>query len=304
MFFIRAGFLLARQIDQYRKGCMFLRMVVKRILLVFLVLFLLVLGVCVYLMLRANGAVPVLNYHQINDQAENALTVHPKQFDRQMKYLAENGYHAITPKELLDAWQGGAPLPEKPVVITLDDGYADNYENAFPILQKYNLKATIFLVPNFLSTYPNYMTWEQVKEMNGSDLIDFESHTMNHVELNKIRPDERWKELKDSKTILEQRLGKSIDFIAYPCGSFDEALEQMTKEAGYRAAFTVHLGLANKAENPYILDRIPIFGSNTHTFLRFKTRLIFTPIVAPLDHFYRALIANGHNILARLVPLP
>ena len=283
---------------------MVLQLLVKRILLVILALFVALFGVCAYLMLRADRAVPVLNYHQINDHAENALTVHTQQFDKQMRYLAENGYHAITPNDLIDAWQNGTPLPDKPVVITFDDGYVDNYENAYPILKKYNLRGTFFVVTDFLGQYSNYMTWEQVAELHKSGIIDIESHTLSHVELDKTSPEETWHQLKGSKDVLEQRLGKTINFIAYPGGSYNEELERLTKEAGYRAAFTVHCGLADPKENPYILDRLPIFGSNTHTFLRFKTRLLFTPIVAPLDHIYRALIANDHTILAKFIPLP
>lgn len=138
----------------------------------------------------------------------------------------------------------------KPVILTFDDGYVDNYKNAYPILEKYNLKGTIFLISDFIGTYPNYMTWAQVDEMQQSGLIDFESHTLSHPELDKIPADEVWHQLDSSKKALEWRLGKPINFIAYPCGSYDEELERMTKEAGYRAAFTVHYGLANPDENP------------------------------------------------------
>ena len=257
---------------------------IKRILLFLLIIFLAVLGLCAYRMHSATRAVPVLNYHQINDRDENSLTVHTDEFDEQMKYLSDNGYHTITPEEMMDAWENGTPLPEKPVILTFDDGYVDNYKNAYPILEKYNLKGTIFLISDFIGTYPNYMTWAQVDEMQQSGLIDFESHTLSHPELDKIPADQVWHQLDSSKKALEWRLGKPINFIAYPCGSYDEELERMTKEAGYRAAFTVHYGLANPDENPYILDRVPIF--------------------APLDALSRSLVKNGHTILAKFVPAP
>lgn len=134
---------------------------IKRILLFLLIIFLAVLGLCAYRMHSATRAVPVLNYHQINDRDENSLTVHTDEFDEQMKYLSDNGYHTITPEEMMDAWENGTPLPEKPVILTFDDGYVDNYKNAYPILEKYNLKGTIFLISDFIGTYPNYMTWAQ-----------------------------------------------------------------------------------------------------------------------------------------------
>lgn len=95
---------------------------IKRILLFLLIIFLAVLGLCAYRMHSATRAVPVLNYHQINDRDENSLTVHSDEFDEQMKYLSDNGYHTITPEEMMDAWENGTPLPEKPVILTFDDG--------------------------------------------------------------------------------------------------------------------------------------------------------------------------------------
>lgn len=276
----------------------------KRILLLLLIACIGIIGICAYRMHTADRAVPVLNYHQINDRDQNSLTVQTAQFEEEMQYLVDNGYHAITPEEMLDAWENGTPLPEKPVIITFDDGYVDNYKNAFPILQKYNLKATIFLISDFMGTYPNYMTWGEVEEMQQSGLIDFESHTLSHPELDKIPADEVWTQLSASKQALEWRLNKPIRFIAYPCGSYDQELERMTKEAGYRAAFTVHYGLASPSENPFVLDRVPIFGCTTHQFLRCRLRLEYAPIFAPLDALSRSLVKDGHTILAKFVPAP
>ena len=197
---------------------------IKRILLALLIIFLAIFALCAYRMHSVTRAVPVLNYHQINDRDENSLTVHTDEFDEQMKYLSDNGYHAITPEEMMDAWENDTPLPEKPVILTFDDGYVDNYKNAYPILEKYNLKGTIFLISDFVGTYPNYMTWAQVDEMQQSGLIDFESHTLSHPELDKIPSDQAQHQLTDSKKALEWRLNKPIKFIAYPCGSYDEEL--------------------------------------------------------------------------------
>ena len=101
-----------------------------------LLVVLLLLGIAA-LFQQAKGGVPVLNYHQINDTEHNSLTVNTKQFEAQMKYLAEEGYTTITPAEMIDAWEGKGTLPEKPVIITFDDGYLDNYNHAYPILEKY-----------------------------------------------------------------------------------------------------------------------------------------------------------------------
>ena len=262
------------------------------------------LAVCAYIMHSAKDSVPVLNYHQINDRDENALTVHTDQFEAQMKYLADNGYHTITPEEMIAAWDNGTALPDKPVIITFDDGYADNYRCAFPILQKYNLRGTIFLISDFIGTYPNYLTWAQVDEMQESGLIDFESHTLSHEQLDSTSPEETWNQLDGSKKALEWHLHKEVNFLAYPCGSYDKELQQMVKKAGYKGAFTVNFGLADKWENHYILDRVPIFGCTNHTLMRFKMRLNYAPIFAPLARLHKDMYESGHTFIARFIPTP
>lgn len=277
---------------------------IKRLALSMLALMLVGLAACAYIMHSAKDSVPVLNYHQINDRDENALTVHTDQFEAQMKYLADNGYHAITPAEMIAAWDNGTSLPDKPVIITFDDGYADNYRCAFPILQKYHMKGTIFLISDYIGTYPNYLTWTQVDEMQESGLIDFESHTLSHEQLDSTSPEETWNQVDGSKKALEWHLRKEVNFLAYPCGSYDEELQQMVKKAGYKGAFTVNFGMADKTENHYLLDRVPVFGCTNHTLLRFKLRLNYAPIFAPLARFHKDLRESGHTFIARFIPTP
>ena len=276
----------------------------KRIIIAIFVFLLAVFGICAYLMHNAARSVPVLNYHQINDRDENALTVHTDQFEAQMKYLADNGFHTITPAEMFDAWENGTKLPDKPVILTFDDGYVDNYRNAYPILGKYGLKGTIFLISDYVSTYPNYLTWAQVEEMQESGYIDFESHTLSHMQLDSTSPEETWNQLDGSKKALEWHLKKEVNFIAYPCGSYDDDLIKMTKDAGYRAAFTVDYGVSSQDENPFVLDRVPIFGCTDHTQLRFKMRLQYSPIFAPLAKIHKDLVSGGHTFLAKFIPTP
>ncbi len=262
-------------------------------------------GCAAWLWQKSAGSVPVLNYHQINDTEQNPLTVNTEQFEQQMKYLADNGYHTITPAEMIEAWEKGTQLPSHPVILTFDDGYLDNYRYAFPILEKYQLKATIFLITDYVSTYPNYLTWENASEMQKSGLINFESHTLSHVELTKTDSEkDTIHQLLDSREALEYRLKKPVRFIAYPCGSYDEEVERLTKEAGYRGAFTVNYGLASPDEQRFILDRIPIFGCNSHTFLRFKIRLVLAPLLSPLSSWKNELEKNNHPWLANLITIP
>ena len=120
----------------------------------------------------------VLNYHMVNSMFIS-LAIEPEDFDWQMKYLVDHGYHTITPDELYNYLEGTGTLPDRPVLITFDDGYVDNYTHAYPILKKYNLKATIFVVTGFLSKRKGYLTWDQLREMEKNG-ITIESHTVTH----------------------------------------------------------------------------------------------------------------------------
>lgn len=275
-----------------------------RWLLIPIALILLCFAAAALLMCTSPG-VPVLNYHQVEDKDGNPLTLYCDQFDQQMAYLAEEGYHTITLDEMMDAAENGTPLPEKPVVITLDDGYVDNYEYAYPILKKYGFKATIFLINDFTGVYPNYLTWEQIREMQDSGLIDFESHTMTHANLSELTSrDELHHEIADSREALSKKLGKEIDYIAYPGGRVTDAVEEVTRDAGYRGGFTVHYGLSTPTEGVYQMDRIPIFGCNTHTMTRFKLRLAFASLIAPFEDLRLTLRAWGLALIGNYLPIP
>lgn len=259
----------------------------------------------VWLFERDADGVPILSYHRVNDVDENSLTLSVEQFDAQMKYLVDDGYTVITPDELLDAWKGSGNLPKKPVIITFDDGSVDNYKNVFPILQKYNLKATIFVITDNVNLYPNYVTWDQAREMQNSGLVDIESHTLSNRSFVKIYSrDKLWDQIYGSKQAIEWYLKKPAKFIAYPEGKYTVEAEEICKEVGYRAGFTVNYGLARKDPKNYVLDRIPIYGANSHTLLRFKMRLKGAPIVAPLMRFRESLIKDGNKEIAEFIPIP
>ena len=133
----------------------------------------------------------VLNYHMVNTMFIS-LAIEPEDFEWQMKYLVDHGYHSITIDELYAFLEGKGTLPERPVLITFDDGYVDNYTNAYPILKKYNLKATIFIVTGFVSKRKGYLTWDQLREMERNG-ITAQSHTVTHAPLPEL-PDERIRE--------------------------------------------------------------------------------------------------------------
>ena len=264
--------------------------------------------ICVALIFRlfqneSNG-VPILAYHQVNDVDKNGSTLTVEQFEAQIKYLVDEKYNIISLDELLDAWEGKSSLPSKPIVITFDDGHLENYKNVFPILQKYNAKATFFVVTDNVNLFPNYINWEQAREMQASGLVDIESNTLSHKNLTKIYSrDKLWDQIYGSKQAIEWYLKKPAKFISYPEGKYTIDVEDMSKEVGYRAAMISEYGLAH-AEDKYVLDRIPVVGANSHTLLRFQARLKCAPIFVPLSRMKNRLIADGNEAVASLILIP
>lgn len=247
--------------------------------------------------------VPVLNYHQINNKDHNALTLSDTEFEAQMRYLYKSGYTAISPEQLADYIQYGKKLPSKPVLITFDDGYEDNYQVAYPILQKYNFTATLFIITDFVGQYDRYLTWDQVNDMKDHGFT-FESHTLSHLSLPGLPDNEIRLQLLDSRKALEWHIGKKVEYLAYPGGEYDQRVIQLTKEAGYRAAFTVNFGRDMANSTLYTLNRIPIFGGGTHTFFHFWLRLKFTQIFNALQNLKAYLLRKGDTSLAGCIYIP
>ena len=221
--------------------------------------------------IAAGPKILVLNYHQVKN-GNTYLSVHLDDFDAQMNYLVENGYIAITPDALLSALEGELELPPKPVLITFDDGYSDNYENAFPILQKYGLRATIFVIPALVGK-EGYMTWDELKEMEENG-ITMQSHTLNHIALEELPDDGLRTELLKSKQILEDQLGHAVDFVAYPTGTYNLHIAGIAREVGYKGAFTIKYGNVDLGSNFFALERVPIFQTPT-TMKDFYERINF-----------------------------
>ena len=215
----------------------------------------------------------VLNYHMVNSMFIS-LAVEPEDFDWQMKYLVDHGYHTISIDELYDFLAGQGTLPDRPVLITFDDGYVDNYTNAYPILKKYNLKATIFIVTGFVSKRRGYLTWDQLREMEKNGIMA-QSHTVTHAPLPELSDERIREELVESKRQAETELGHPVEFIAYPTGVHDLHIVSIAKEAGYRGGFTVKYGNVDRSSNVYALERVPVFRTSA-TNADFVDRLRYT----------------------------
>lgn len=218
----------------------------------------------------------VLNYHKVDDK-NISLSVNVDDFDAQMEYLKENNYHTISPEEFVAAMNGTGKLPENPVLITFDDGYLDNYTNAYPILKKYGFKAVIFVVTSFMDQgNMYYFDWNHAREMEANG-ISIESHTVNHNSLTELSEEQIRQELAGSKKRIEEMLHKKVSFIAYPTGTYNLRIAQLVKEAGYDAAFTIKYGNVDKASNMYALERVPIFHT-ANTFSDFLDRIQYIPL--------------------------
>lgn len=223
--------------------------------------------------------VPVLNYHKV-DYLVHALSLSPQEFEEQMSYLHANGYHTITPDQLTAYLKYGYALPEKPVLITFDDGYLDNYTNAYPIMKRYGFMATIFLITSAIGNDERYMNWDQVREMQKDGFV-FGSHTVTHRPLTKLAPEQITQELVESSSEMNRQLGHKPRYFAYPTGVYSLNIEEQVRQAGYKGAFTIRYGQVGLESDPYALERIPIFKCQ-NSLRNFIIRLTGAPLLERL----------------------
>ncbi len=186
--------------------------------------------------------VPVLMYHHIEplDEAarkgQNSLAVDPKIFDSQMAYLASSGYRTITVDELVNAMLTKQRLG-KVVAVTLDDGYADAYTNAYPVLSKYNIKGN-FLIATGLLGNPDYMSWDDLKRMVDSGVVTAYDHTWSHANVAGLPADKAKNEILTAKSQLQEHLGINPNIFAYPYGTESQAVVSILRSNGFIAALS------------------------------------------------------------------
>jgi peptidoglycan/xylan/chitin deacetylase (PgdA/CDA1 family) len=192
----------------------------------------------------AASSIPVLQYHyigpvpNINDKARKELSVSVESFETQMKFLTENGYEPLTLGYMPYVFGGSLyPSGKKPVVLTFDDGYMDFYFNAFPILKKYGFHAVSFISTGLVGK-SYYMTWDQIKEIQRSGLVEFEAHSVNHVNLAQVNSSRLMFELKESKKVLEEEIGHPVHYLSYPFGIYNQRVAGAASSLGYVGGFT------------------------------------------------------------------
>lgn len=205
--------------------------------------------------LRGQYTVPIMMYHHVEPtESYRTNSVSPENFERQMAYLQAHGFRVLSFDELIQAIRSHSPLPRRSAVITLDDGYADNYENAYGVLRKYQYPAIIF-VPTDLINTPGYLTWEQMKEMAAHG-ITFGSHSRQHTYLPDVPPVQQRDEIFESKRLIEHNLGAPAKYFSYPIGGFTPGVKTMVQEAGYEGAVATNRGHNRLNRDVFELKRI------------------------------------------------
>jgi len=275
----------------------FLKISLKRIALVILSIIGYVLCVPLWLGRRKNKIV-ILRYHSVSDFRRHEVNVKRGAFRRQMKFLSRN-YKPIGLGEALALLKHRKNIPEKSIVVTFDDGYKDNYRNAYPILKELKIPVTIFLTAGYIGTdkilshdsadCPEYnflLSWDEARIMQQGG-VEFGSHTLHHANLGKGDSDLN-SEVGDSKEIIEKQLGVKVRSISFPfglCRDFDATVKRLAQEAGYECGCSAMNGVNGYASDIFELRRIGVEASDTMFTFRAKLNGVLDLLVmkdAPL----------------------
>ena len=207
--------------------------------------------------------VPILMYHHVgNPGVAQTYSVDQAMFEWQMDYLEQQGYHTVSLDDIAAALATGSSLPDKPVAITFDDGWALQITDTLQVLLRHHFKATYYIIVDVTGKRAATMTWDQVRQLRDAGMW-IGSHTLTHTSLPDASETRLRDELLGSKQRLEQELGISITSVAYPGGSFNARVEHMAKEAGYISAVTVIKGYAQREDQLYRLQRVGVYGVDT-----------------------------------------
>jgi len=189
-------------------------------------------------------------------------------FAEQMGYLHHRGVHPITVGHLAEIISGQDRLPDRPVVLTFDDGYADFYTHALPVLTRYGFAATVYIATAFVggrSSWLRYenetgrpmLTWAQVKELTATG-VECGGHSHTHPQLDTLPADSAAGEIRRCKSILEQQLGRAICSFAYPFGYYSLTTRRLVQDAGFTSACGVTSARSSTADDPFALARIMV----------------------------------------------
>lgn len=237
--------------------------------------------------------IPVLVYHRVIPKVSSIYDYTPEQLEEHLKYLSDHGYTPITALQMVDLMDNPEQFPPKPVVLTFDDGHKSHYTNVYPLLIKYGFKGTFFIYTNIIAAKSEkLLTWDELREMRQNGM-DIQSHTKSHPFLTQTLKNETEaayqkrliREIQGSKQIIEEQLEQKVELLAYPYGWFNQAIENLAVQAGYRGLFTVNWGLNLPGDNCFRLKRRVM--ENNMTKEDFETILAARPlpveIICPED---------------------
>ena len=221
----------------------------------------------------------VLGYHSI-DEDDTIISFPPGEFRRQMAFLKEEGYRSLYLDEYLDSLRGDAFEDGRSVVITFDDGFRSNYEQAFPILQEHGLKATVFLATDYVGRRSTWyeetadarafpmLSWAEIREMARGG-VRFEAHTCSHPHLPAIPRETAREEIDRNRRIIEEKLGRPCRFFCYPYGEYNTDVVAILKDLGFAGACTTDGGTCAYGHDPFLLKRGMVDMSCTAPFAHF-----------------------------------
>ena len=212
--------------------------------------------------------VPILSYHRFGDN-KGRISVTREQFEQQMDYLADNGFHVVSLADAAAFLRGEKALPRKSVVLTIDDGYQSVYQIAFPVLAAHGYRATVVIYSDYIGR--GGLTWPQMKEMVESGLISFQPHSQSHADLTVRQPDERVDdylrrlagEVENPGRVLNKRLPEPVFGYAYPYGAVNRPVVDQLQRNGYQLGATVKRGANPAFAFPYDLKRTMIYKADT-----------------------------------------
>ncbi|HEY0457962.1 MAG TPA: polysaccharide deacetylase family protein [Pyrinomonadaceae bacterium] len=223
--------------------------------------------------------VPVLAYHKIDfptpDVKIRGAFTAPRKFERQIAYLRKKGFQFYAASELIRFYLERGEFPPRSLCLTFDDGWKDNYVNAFPILKKYDARATVFLVPAFIGQTTDAVTADgegarehlsekDILEMSKSG-VEFASHSFSHKLFDRTGAEEIEFEVTESKKIIENLTQKECSTFAYPAGFFTDFAKDAIRRAGYDAAFSTRYGADDRLDM-YALNRVEILRRDSFPF--------------------------------------
>jgi peptidoglycan/xylan/chitin deacetylase (PgdA/CDA1 family) len=252
--------------------------------------------------------VPILMYHSVSDRPNvetRPLAVRPSALSEQLSYLKESGFTPLTMADLIASLHGedDRHLPDRPVVVTFDDGYADFHSEALPLLERHNVPATVFLTSGWVSDagkeaagrpLDTMLTWSQAREA-ASCGIEIGGHSHSHPQLDQLPDNELRQELWRNRALLEDKIGVLVSTMAYPYGYSSARVRREVRRAGYRAACAVNNALAADRHDELALPRLTVAEN---TSMKMFSRAVEGSQV-PLIYVRERMLTKGYAVVRR-----